>query len=130
MDYVIQSAYKWLWRTEVVQQAFAAHPGPKHRLRYEDLLRDPLIHLGAVHRWLGLPVDEDELAAVVERNSMRNLPDAVRGPQGIARAGKPGLWRENLSDEEGAAVEEILGPKLRELGYETGAALTTETENR
>ena len=35
LDFVVQSAHKWLWRTEVVQAAFAAHPGPKQMVRYE-----------------------------------------------------------------------------------------------
>ena len=30
----------------------------------------------------------------------------------------PGSWRENLSAQERAALEQIMGPKLRELGYE------------
>src|SRR3954452_17900427 len=41
LGYVTQSAYKWLWRTEVVQSAFDVHPGPKRVIRYEDLRRDP-----------------------------------------------------------------------------------------
>jgi len=28
------------------------------------------------------------------------------------------LWRENLTDQEQAAVERSIGPKLRELGYD------------
>ena len=38
LPFVVQSAYKWLWRTEVVQEAFRHHSGPKYLLRYEDLV--------------------------------------------------------------------------------------------
>ena len=31
--FVVQSAQKWLWRTEVVQQAYRDHPGPKLLIR-------------------------------------------------------------------------------------------------
>ena len=39
--FVVNSAYQWLWRTEVVEAAFAEHRGPKHMLRYEDLVGEP-----------------------------------------------------------------------------------------
>jgi hypothetical protein len=118
LAFVRQSAYKWLWRTEVVQAAFRDHPGPKHLVRYEDLQRDPLHHLGAVFEWLGLRVDSEQLARIVEENTFERLSDGVTGPQAFFRAGTPGFWRENLRAEEQAAVAEVIGPKLRELGYE------------
>jgi hypothetical protein len=34
------------------------------------------------------------------------------------RAATPGLWRENMSPAEQEAVEQVLGDKLRELGYQ------------
>ena len=40
------------------------------------------------------------------------------GPTEINRSATPGAWRENLRPEERAAVEDILGVKLRELGYD------------
>jgi hypothetical protein len=38
--FVVQSARKWLWRTEVTQRAYDAHPGPKLVMRYEEILAD------------------------------------------------------------------------------------------
>ena len=121
LDYVVGSAHKWLWRTEVTQAAFEVHDGPKHLVRYEDLRREPQAHMRALLDWLGLPMSDDELSALVERHAFERLPAEDTGPLKFRRAARPGLWRENLTAEEQTAVERIIGPKLRELGY--GAAV-------
>ena len=115
-DFVVNSAYQWLWRTEVVEAAFAEHRGPKHLLRYEDLLREPARHLGQLFEWLGKPVESAEVAAIVDRFAFER--HKWRGPTAFNRSATPGAWRENLRPEERAAVEDILGEKLRELGYD------------
>ena len=117
LDFVIQSAHKWVWRTEVVQAAYRDHPAEKHFVRYEDLLRDPEPGLRAILDWLGLSVSDAKLRALVERHAFESLPSEERGPLKFHRAASPGLWRENLTAEEQAAIERIMGPKLRELGY-------------
>ena len=116
LDFVVSSAYQWLWRTEVVEEAFAEHPGAKRMLRYEDLLREPERHLGELFDWLGVPIAADEVAAVVELFSFARL--SHRGAKQQARFARPGVWRENLHPEESAALERILGAKVRELGYD------------
>lgn len=117
VEFVTQSAQKWLWRTETVQRAYAVHPGPKLTVRYEALLEKPRDELRKIFEWLHLPSNADELAAIVERHSFERMPDDQRGPQEFARAASPGLWRQNLSAEEQIVLEERLAPKLRELGY-------------
>ncbi len=119
LDFVTQSAHKWLWRTEAVQRAYAAHPGHKLLVRYEDLRREPARYLSQIFQWLGLDADPETVAAVTERHSFERVPAGHRGPDQFFRAATPGLWRANLTAREGDAVSEILGPKLRELGYET-----------
>jgi Sulfotransferase family len=116
LDFVTDSAHQWLWRTEVVESAYAEHRGPKHMLRYEDLLRDPEWHLGDLFDWLGLRLAADAVAAIVERCAFERLP--ARGANRQNRFATPGAWRENLRTEERAAVEDVLGPKLEELGYD------------
>ena len=118
LDFVVQSAYKWLWRTELVEDVFARHQGPKHRLRYEDLLAEPERHVRAIVEWLGLAADEAWLRDVVERKAFDRMPAEATGSREFYRAATPGLWRENLTEEERAALERVIGPKLRELGYE------------
>jgi hypothetical protein len=117
-EFVEQSAYKWLRRTEVVQEAYDAHTGPKHLIRYEDLRSDPIGHLRSLLEWLGLDADEEQLATWTQRHDFERIPAEARGPQAFYRAAKPGLWRENLTAEEQAIVEAIIGAKVRELGYD------------
>jgi Sulfotransferase family len=116
--FVEQSAFKWLWRTEVVQEAYARHPGPKHLVRYEDLRSDPLPHLQGIYEWLGLGVDQATLADTVRRHAFEEMPEEQRGEGQFSRAAKPGYWRESLTPEEQSIVANVMGPKLRELGYE------------
>lgn len=115
LAFVTQSALKW--RTEVVEAAFAAHPGPKIAVRYEDLRADPETHLRRLFEWLGLELDQALLAELVERRVFERIPAAHRGPDRFFRAASPGGWRQNLPAGEQAALAEVIGPKLRELGY-------------
>jgi Sulfotransferase family len=117
-QFVEQSAYKWLWRTEVVQEAYGAHPGPKHLVRYEDLIREPELQLRGIYDWLGLELSEEALAATIERHAFEEMREEDRGDGQFSRAATPGYWRESLSEDEQAVVHAVLGEKLRELGYE------------
>lgn len=111
-------ARKWLWRTEVVERAFAAHKGPKHRLRYEDLRVDTPGGLRGLLDALELGVDEARLAAMIEPHTYERTPSEGLGVGGFRRAATPGLWRDNMSEDEQALLDRILGPKLRDLGYD------------
>ena len=117
-DFIVQSGHKWLWRTEVVEEAYRAHPGPKRLLRYEDLRSDPTTHVRSLLEWLELEVDQSQLAASIERHAFERVPEQARGPNAFVRSASPGLWRENLSADEQAVLEGVIGPKLRELGYD------------
>jgi hypothetical protein len=126
LEFVTRFAYQWLWQTEVVQSAFASHQGPKHMVRYEDLLREPQRHVGELFEWLGLPLETAEATALVERFAFDRI--RARGPRQFHRSATPGAWRQNLRAEERAAVEKVLGEKLRELGYEDEARAETRPE--
>lgn len=119
LEFVRQSARRWLWRTQVVQQAYEQHPGPRKLIRYEELLADPLAHLETLLEWMGKDLSKPELSAITDRHAFERMPQSERGEKGFYRAASPGLWRENLSADEQAAVHEIIGSQLVELGYET-----------
>jgi hypothetical protein len=116
LDFVVRSAHHWLWRTEVVEAAFAEHRGPKHLVHYEDLLREPERHMRELFAWLEMPTDEIDLPQVVDEFSFERLP--YTGAEKQNRFAKPGAWRESLRPDERDAVQEILDPKMRELGYD------------
>jgi hypothetical protein len=109
----------WLYRTEAVERAYAAHdPALRTMIRYEELRRDPERVLGALFGDLGVEASEALVREVVDRHSFEEVPESRRGEGGRIRRAEPGSWRENLSAPERAAVSQIIGPKLRELGYE------------
>lgn len=117
LRHVKAAAFKWLWRTQVVDAAYTAHPGPKLRLRYEDLLEDTAGGLRAVHGCLALESAPDDVSAVAETFRFENLPEDQRGATSFYRSAQPGSWRLNLRPEEQSLLHEILGPELRRQGY-------------
>ena len=117
-DYLVDTAYKWLWRTEVVERAFDRHGGPKLLMRYEELRAAPAVKLGELFEWLEVAVDREQLGELVAEQAFERLPAEQTGPLKFHRAATPGLWRENLSDSEQSALDGIIGPKLAALGYE------------
>lgn len=119
--FVERRATQWVRTVEAVGSACSSHPPELvHRLRYEDLLADPVGSLGAVLRWMGVAVPEAVVADTVERLAFDNLPDSSRGSGRFARAATPGLWRENLTAEEQALLHGVMGPTLEAYGYEIG----------
>jgi hypothetical protein len=120
-DFVVRSAQKWLWRTQVVQDAMRVHEGPTRILKYEELLAEPATHLAQLFDWLEQPLDSGSLERILDKHAFDRVPQERRGPDKFFRAATPGLWRQNLTAEEQASLSQLLDPKLRELGYETGA---------
>jgi hypothetical protein len=118
LEFVLQSARKWRWRTEVVRQAYADHRGPKLLLRYEDVRADPVPQLATLFAWLGLEASREELQAMAERHAFEAVPEEQRGADRFYRAASPGQWQQNLTEAEQQLLAEELGPTLRELGYD------------
>lgn len=116
--FVLQSARKWVLRTQVIREAYAAHAGPKLLVRYEDLRADTAAQLTKLLAWLELSVDDHELQAMIDRHAFETIPETERGPGLFRRSAAPGQWRENLRPAEQAIAEEEMGPLLRELGYD------------
>jgi hypothetical protein len=115
--YLRDRAYLWLWRTEAVQRAFDAHsPERRWLLRYEEMLEDPVAALRPVAR--GLRLDEGAISDAAAATTFERLTPDQRGRGQFIRGASQGLWREHLTSEEQSAIHEIIGPKLRELGYE------------
>jgi hypothetical protein len=110
----------WSVNVDTTLRAIDAHPPELSRtVRYEDLLADNAAQIGALDAWLGLGRDAAERNAMLEATAFAALPEKRRGDTERNRAASPGLWRENLSDEEQRICHEIMGPRLKRLGYET-----------
>ena len=104
----------YLQQMTQAKEAYEAHEGPKALLRYEDLRADTLEEMKRLYRELEIPVDEEELARVVEKHSWENIPKEDKGAGKVFRKGKAGGWREDLTEEQVSIVEEITAPFLEE----------------
>ncbi len=117
LGYVRDRAHAWLWKTAIVERAYAAHPSHLRRLvRYEELRAEPEPILEDLGGWLGL--DPDLLGEAAGRLAFERVPERLRGSGQFVRAASPGKWRENLSAAEQEEIARVIGPKLRQLGYE------------
>ncbi|HEU4735399.1 MAG TPA: sulfotransferase [Solirubrobacterales bacterium] len=106
----------WVHRSRAVKHAYESHPDDARLLiRYEALREQTDRCLGEACELLGL--DPGDLEQAVERHRFEQVPAAARGPREEVRIARPGSWRENLSSEEQAAMHEVLGGTLEELGY-------------
>jgi len=118
MAFINHHAKLWLQRTQSTQRAFEALPEEqRHRVGYEDLLGDTPTEFGAMLDWLGMEVPPEQLSAAVEKRSFKAIPDSQKGPGKRARSATPGQWKERLRPGEIELVEQVMGAKLRELGY-------------
>jgi sulfotransferase family protein len=123
LTFVRERAHLWLCRTNVVERAYEAHPPDlRMRIRYEDLLADTPGSLEQVARWLGLALDREAIERAAGELAFDRLPSEKRGAGQFARAASPGLWRENLSTAEQDAIHEVIGDRLRALGYDDARA--------
>jgi Sulfotransferase family len=108
----------WLRRTEVVQEAFSRQaPDRRILIRYEELRERPVDALAEICELLGIEATTGRLEAIAGANDFVHVPSDERGSGRAIRRAEPGGWAESMSDAEIAAMHEILGPKLAELGY-------------
>jgi len=122
MAFIRHHANLWLQRTVSTQRAFAALPDEQRiQVGYEALLDDTIVGFSRMLDWLGMDVQPDAVRAAVEKRAFSAIPADKKGPGKRARSANPGQWRERLRPGEIELVEKIMGPKLRELGYEAGA---------
>jgi hypothetical protein len=99
----------------IARRAFDATPADRRlRLRYEDLLNDPLIGLQACCAITGLVADVDVLRTIVEERAFAREENV--GPLSFRRFGQAGVWRE--SGHFTSEIQEIAHQELAE--YRTG----------
>lgn len=109
----------WLVRTEATQRACARLAAEQTIVvRYEDLLADTEAELGRLDGWLGIDRGTRGAGKASRHHRFGSLRNRLRGRRKGVRAASPGLWRQNLSADEQAAMGKILGAKLAELDYE------------
>ncbi len=118
MAFIRWQSSVWLYRTEVVQRAFEAHPEDRKLLvRYEEVRQDPAAALQRICDRFGIRSSADHVAEVADRHGFVRSPGDQTGPGKAMRFAEPGRWRLNMTPDEIEAMLEIMGPKLEELGY-------------
>ncbi len=112
--FVKSQATRYLWQIRLAKQAYDAHRGRKVLVRYEDLRADTLGTMRRIYSALEIPVEEQELARVVEKHSWENIPEEKKGEGKFYRKASPGSWKEDLSPQQVEIVERITAPLLKE----------------
>jgi hypothetical protein len=114
---VLRNSSVWVTRMAAVQAAYEAHPPElRYALRYEDLRGDTIEQLRALRAWAGLPAEEVVVRAAAESEALEPVPRRSRFRRGT-RAPEPDSPRRALTTAEEGVAEQVMGPKLRELGY-------------
>lgn len=118
-NFLLGSAANWVYRMDVVQRACElVGPASMLTVRYEDLLTETPDELVRIARWLGVDASADWAADVASRHAFERVPEDERGAGKFHRAATPGLWQENMGPAEQTVMQEVMGDKLRELGYD------------
>ena len=121
-DGLLWAARLWACNVDMTLRAMDRHPVELSRvIKYEDLLADNRGQVAGLFRWLGLERSAEWLDGMLDATAFDAIPAARKGSLERNRAAQPGLWRQNLSTEEQRVAEEIMGPRLRKLGYDTEA---------
>jgi Sulfotransferase domain len=113
----------WLEQTDI----------PIHLVRYEDLQADAAGALRRVLTFAGRPAADNEIARAVafadfaqlrQQEQDKGFREAPRPHAGgnFFRRGEAGAWRDELTAEQVARIEDAHAPMMRRLGY----ALTSE----
>jgi hypothetical protein len=118
IGFIRWQAAVWKYRTEAVQAAYDAHqPDRRIKVRYEDLLADTHKHLASILGTLDLDDSSELIDGLVEAEAHRNVPKDRKGSGHEIRFAKPGTWQEHMTEEEVAAMEDVLGDRLVTDGY-------------
>lgn len=110
--HVERSANSYAQNVGNVREAYENHGGPKVLVRYEDLRADTLGTMKRIYSTLEIPVDEADLVRVIEKYAWENIPEEEKGPGKIRRKASSGGWKEDLTPEQIAIVEEEAAPIL------------------
>jgi hypothetical protein len=124
-DLFVRNASKsYLHNIVAARQAYESHAGPKALVKYEELREDTPGVMRRMYGELGVPVQPDDVAGVVERHAWENIPPEQKGAGQFHRKATPGGWREDLTEKQVEIVEEIAHPILEEFYGEVGVAGT------
>ncbi len=90
--------------------AYDAHAGPTSLVRYEDLLADTPDVLRRILQDLDFRARPRRVARAAERFAWDAVPASQRGEDKFFRKASPGSWRDDLTSEQVALVQDASAP--------------------
>ena len=112
--WVRRRAQNYVRHAGKAKEAYEAHKGPKALVRYEELRDDTLVTMERLYTTLGIEVGGADLVRAVEKHSWENIPEKEKGQGKFYRKATPGGWREDLTPDQVAIVEQVSAPLLKE----------------
>lgn len=118
--FIERAAHTWLKNMEVLERTKTIHDQERlFLIRYEDLRYNTLQVVLKLYNFIGIDISREEAAYIVEKHSYENVPALKKGRDKPIRTATPGAWREHLTEKEQNIIHDIIGAKLKALGYET-----------
>ena len=112
--WVRRRAQNYVRHAGKAKEAYEAHKGPKALVRYEELRDDTVGTMERLYTTLGIEVGGEDLARAVDKHSWENIPEKEKGRGKFYRKATPGGWREDLTPDQVAIVEQVSAPLLEE----------------
>jgi len=118
MAFVKSRSKYWNIRTLLLMRTYESHPpNLRYMLKYENLLKNTVDELEKIYRFIEVDITKNQIEKIVEKYSFSNIPDDQKGSGKVTRFATPGKWKENLTQEEQDAVQDIMEKTLEKLGY-------------
>lgn len=121
-------AHFWNFQIDIIQAAYEAH-WPERRLivHYEAIRQHPADLIAMILDRVGMLVSAAELAELIEKTTLENIPADQKGPDKPRQTGLVGGFAGVFSTQEIGLMESIMGPNLERFGYAVG---TNERDQR
>lgn len=128
-EYPTMSAYArtimgthWVGYNEKALAHAAQYPGQVHRIRFEDLLREPETTTASLFQFLGLNPDPSIVQQCLDASSLQKQKQDQATGQDVEgswffRQGKAGAWRDELDAASAVVIEQLGSSLMQKLGY-------------
>ncbi len=120
-------AHFWNFQVDIIQAAFDAHPqGQRLLVHYEALRQNPAEQVSLIFDRIGTPISDVELAELIQKTTLENIPADQKGPDKPRQTGQIGKYSSVFSGEEISLMEAIMGPNLRRYSYELSTEIKAD----
>lgn len=108
----------WNFQNDIIADACRHHASERTMfVRYEDLRQDLSGFVCKIYKWLGNPLTEENITALVRAVDLANAPSDEVGYGKRRGDGTVGRFKSIFSDEEIELMNSIMGPVLARYGY-------------